>query len=158
VKLVPRGCRHPDICRTKQRRRWSRRGKYREVPVNATAREALEEWIDELPEGSPWLFPSRKDQTNGDGEREVQPITVGTLEDVSCYDLPRRFGHRMAERTALHRLAQIMGHDSLGTTMVYVRGTRGDLQQAIEEGHARSQGWAKRAIFGIGTSNSALEP
>lgn len=32
-----------------------------------------------------------------------------------------------------HRLAQIMGHDSLDTTMVYVRGTQGDLQRAVEE-------------------------
>jgi len=31
-----------------------------------------------------------------------------------------------------HRLAQVMGHDSLDTTMVYVRGTQG-LQRAAEE-------------------------
>jgi integrase/recombinase XerD len=39
----------------------------------------------------------------------------------------------MAQKVPLHRLAQIMGHDSLDTTMVYVRGTQGDLQQAVEE-------------------------
>lgn len=39
----------------------------------------------------------------------------------------------VSKRTALHRLAQIMGHDSLDTTMVYVKGTRGDLQNAVEE-------------------------
>lgn len=39
----------------------------------------------------------------------------------------------MAEQVPLHRLAQIMGHDSLDTTMVYVRDTRGDLQPAVEE-------------------------
>ncbi len=89
-----------------------------------------------LPEGSPWLFPSRKGKANGFGEKEPQPITVRGLgyavkryaelakvEDVSCHDLRHRFGYRMAEKTALHRLAQIMGHDSLDTTMVYVRGT-----------------------------------
>jgi hypothetical protein len=32
----------------------------------------------------------------------------------------------------LHRLAQIMGHDSLDTTRVYVQGTKHDLQQAVE--------------------------
>lgn len=36
-------------------------------------------------------------------------------------------------RVPLHRLAQILGHDSLDTTMVYVRGTKGDLQKAVEE-------------------------
>lgn len=125
---------------------YGKRGKYREVPLNVTAREALREWIETLPEGSPWLFPSRKGKTNGSGEKEPQPITVRGLgyavkryaelarvEDVSCHDLRHRFGYRMAERTALHRLAQIMGHDSLDTTMVYVRGTQGDLQNAVED-------------------------
>ena len=32
----------------------------------------------------------------------------------------------------INRLAQIMGHDSLGTTLRYVRGTQQDLQQAVE--------------------------
>ena len=69
---------------------------------------------------------------------EVRPITVRGLayavkryadlakvEDLSCHDLRHRFGYRMAERVPLHRLAQIMGHDSLDTTMVYVKGTQG---------------------------------
>lgn len=129
---------------------YGKRGKYREVPLNVTAREALCEWLEELPgeagEPSEWLFPSRKGKTNGAGEREPQPITVRGLgylvkryaelakvEDLSCHDLRHRFGYRMAERVPLHRLAQIMGHDSLDTTMVYVRGTRGDLQNAVEQ-------------------------
>ncbi len=126
---------------------WGKRGKYREVPLNSTAREALAEWTEQLPEGSEWLFPSRKKgETNGAGEKELRPIgarglgyvvkryaALARVEDLSCHDLRHRFGYRMAERVPLHRLAQIMGHDSLDTTMVYVRGTRGDLQQAVEE-------------------------
>lgn len=125
---------------------WGKRGKYREVPLNATAREALSEWITELPEEASCLFPSRKVETNGDGERELRPITdralgyivskyatLAKVEDVSPQDLRHRFGYVMAERVPLHRLAQIMGHDSLDTTMVYVKGTPGDLQQAVEE-------------------------
>lgn len=127
---------------------YGKRGKYREVPLNVTARDALREWLEALPDGasSPWLFPSRKGKTNSSGKKELQPITVRGLgyavkryaelakvEDVSCHDLRHRFGYRMAERVALHRLAQIMGHDSLDTTMVYVRGTQGDLQRSVEE-------------------------
>ncbi len=125
---------------------YGKRGKYREVPLNVTAREALEEWLEELPEDPSWLFLSRKGRTNGNGEKEAQPITVRGLayvvkryadlarvEDLSCHDLRHRFGYRMAERVPLHRLAQIMGHDSLDTTMVYVRGTQGDLQNAVEK-------------------------
>jgi integrase/recombinase XerC len=129
---------------------YGKRGKYREVPLNVTAREALSEWLKELPgeagEPSEWLFPSRKGGENEDGMREARPIGVRGLayvvtryaalakvEDLSCHDLRHRFGYRMAERVPLHRLAQIMGHDSLDTTMVYVRGTQGDLQNAVEE-------------------------
>ena len=125
---------------------WGKRGKYREVPLNSTAREALSEWMAELPEESPCLFPSRKGEKNGNGERELRPITdralgyivskyatLAKVEDVSPQDLRHRFGYEMAKRVPLHRLAQIMGHDSLDTTMVYVRGTQGDLQQAVEE-------------------------
>lgn len=125
---------------------YGKRGKYREVLLNVTVREALREWMETLPNESPWLFPSRKGKTNGSSEREPQPLTVrgvgyavkryaelAKVEDVSRHDLRHRFGYWMAERTALHSLAQIMGHDSLDTTMVYVRGTQGDLQNAVED-------------------------
>lgn len=125
---------------------WGKRGKYREVPLNATAREALSEWMVALSEKAHCLFPSRKGEKNGNGERELRPITdralgyvvakyaaLAKVEDVSPQDLRHRFGYEMAKRVPLHRLAQIMGHDSLDTTMVYVRGTQGDLQQAVEE-------------------------
>ena len=55
------------------------------------------------------------------------------LVDVSPHDLRHRFGYRMAEEVPSHRLAQIMGHDSLDTTMLYFRGTRQDLQRDVEQ-------------------------
>ncbi len=54
------------------------------------------------------------------------------LVDVSLHDLRHRFGYRMAESVPLHRLAQIMGHDSLDTTRLYIQGTKQDVQQAVE--------------------------
>lgn len=54
------------------------------------------------------------------------------LPDISPHDLRHRFGYRMAEVVPLHQLAQIMGHDSLDTTKLYIQGTRHDLQQAVE--------------------------
>ncbi len=36
-------------------------------------------------------------------------------------------------KVPLHRLAQIIGHDSLDTTMIYVMGAGADLQAAVEE-------------------------
>jgi integrase len=54
------------------------------------------------------------------------------VADVSPHDLRHRFGYRMARTVPIHRLAQLMGHDSLDTTLRYVHGTQQDLQQAVE--------------------------
>ena len=55
------------------------------------------------------------------------------LSDVGPHDLRHRFGYRMAASVSLHRLAQLMGHDSLDTTMVYVQATQRDLQKEVEK-------------------------
>jgi integrase/recombinase XerD len=59
--------------------------------------------------------------------------TQARLSDVSPHDLRHRFGYRMAETVPLHRLAQMMGHDSLDATLLYIRGTRKDLQNDVEK-------------------------
>jgi integrase/recombinase XerD len=113
-----------------------KRNKYREVPLNATARKALEEYLPTLPASSVFLFPSSKTKA-ALSERALGYIIkkyarMVRLPDVSPNDLRHRFGYRMAESVPLHRLAQIMGHDSLDTTRLYIQGTRHDLQQAVE--------------------------
>jgi len=125
---------------------YGKRSKHRVVPLNSTARETLEEYMKTLPPDSPCLFPSRKGRASEDGNSKHAPITpralsyivsryaaLARVEDVSPHDLRHRFGYRMADKVPLHRLAQIMGHDSLDTTMIYVRGTGADLQAAVEE-------------------------
>ncbi|GHO68204.1 tyrosine recombinase XerD [Ktedonobacter sp. SOSP1-52] len=113
-----------------------KRNKYREVPLNATARKVLEEYLSSLPSHAVFLFPSGK--TKGAlsermlGYTVKKYATVAKLVDVSPHDLRHRFGYRMAESVPLHRLAQIMGHDSLDTTRLYIQGTKQDLQQAVE--------------------------
>ncbi|MDG0949868.1 hypothetical protein [Bacillus paranthracis] len=42
---------------------------------------------------------------------------MAKLDGFSARDFRHRFGYVMAERTSLHRLAQIMGHDNLNTTL-----------------------------------------
>ncbi len=108
-----------------------KRNKYREVPLNATARKALEEYLSTLPTGSISLFPSGKTK-EALSERALGYIVKkyadrAKLVDVSPHDLRHRFGYRMAESVPLHRLAQIMGHDSLDTTRLYIQGTKQDL-------------------------------
>jgi integrase/recombinase XerD len=113
-----------------------KRKKVREVRLNTTARSVLNLYLETLPQDCQYLFPSEKTH------RVLTERTLGHLvtkyavqaqvADISPYDLCHRFGYRMAEVVPLHRLAQIMGHDSLDTTILYIRGTQQDLQQDVE--------------------------
>ncbi len=117
-----------------------KRNKYREVPLNATARIALEAYDPLLAkphaqDATP-LFRSEKRHTRlterGLGYLVKKYAEQAKLNNVSPHDLRHRFGYRMAVIVPLHRLAQLMGHDSLDTTMLYVQGTKEDLQEAVE--------------------------
>lgn len=114
-----------------------KRNKYREIPLNATARRALEEYMRTISKDVAYLFPSEKTgkalTERGLGYLVKRYASAAKLADVSSHDLRHRFGYRMAETVPLHRLAQIMGHDSLDTTMIYVRGTKSDLQKEVEK-------------------------
>lgn len=116
---------------------YGKRNKYREVPLNATARAVLAEYIKALSPTVPCLFPSNKTDAalteRALGYLVKKYTHIATLTDISPHDLRHRFGYRMAKVVPLHRLAQIMGHDSLDTTMLYIRGTKGDLQQEVEK-------------------------
>jgi len=147
VLLLHTGLRAREVCRLRRDQvKLGKRGgflevigkrnKYREVPLNATARKVLEEYLPTLPTGAELLFPSGKTK-EALSELALGYIIkkyawVAKLVDVSPHDLRHRFGYRMAESVPLHRLAQIMGHDSLDTTKLYIQGTKHDLQQAVE--------------------------
>lgn len=113
-----------------------KRNKVREVPLNATARTALRTYLAQLSSESTYVFPSEKTGSalteRALGHLIKKYAEQAHLIDVSPHDLRHRFGYRMAETVPLHRLAQIMGHDSLNTTLLYIRGTKHDLQQAVE--------------------------
>jgi integrase/recombinase XerD len=146
ILMFHTGLRAAEVCRLKSehihlRKRsgylevYGKRNKYREVPLNATVRKVLLEYIPTT-EGC-WLFISRKTKsaitTRALGYLVGKYARIAGVEDISPHDLRHRFGYRMAETVPLHRLAQIMGHDSLDTTMVYVRGTSEDLQRDVEQ-------------------------
>jgi integrase/recombinase XerD len=114
-----------------------KRNKYREVPLNATVRAALRDYLPTLAPDTHYLFPSRKTGAalteRALGYLVKHYTRQANLTDVRPHDLRHRFGYRMAEAVPIHRLAQIMGHDSLDTTMLYIRGTRSDLQREVEK-------------------------
>src|SRR5262249_31393049 len=111
--------------------------KQRVVPLNVTVRAAFAEYLPTLPANATVLFPSSKTSValteRALGHLIQKYATHAHLADLSPHDLRHRFGYRMAEVVPLHRLAQIMGHDSLDTTLRYVKGTQKDLQNEIEK-------------------------
>jgi len=117
--------------------RSGKRNKQREVPLNATAREALTVYLESLPGATEYLFPSEKTGKRLT-ERALRHLIqkymrLAGLEGLSAHDLRHRFGYVMVEKTPLLRLAQIMGHNRLDTTMIYVQAKRSDLQAEVDK-------------------------
>jgi integrase/recombinase XerC len=147
ILMLHTGLRVSEVCRLKwedtvigaRSGRANVRGKgnkYREVPLNSTVRQALQEYREELETEGEHVFVSQRTSTRltprGVGFIVKKYAGRAGIPDVSPHDLRHRFGYRMAEKVAVHRLAQIMGHNSLDTTMIYIRSTQSDLQQAVE--------------------------
>jgi integrase/recombinase XerC len=114
-----------------------KRNKTREVPLNATARAVLVEYLRTLPAAATYLFASERTGTalteRALGHLIAKYARQAHLHAVSPHTLRHRFGYRMAQIVPLHRLAQIMGHDSLDTTLLYIKATPADLQQEVEK-------------------------
>ncbi|MGL5872669.1 MAG: tyrosine-type recombinase/integrase [Xenococcaceae cyanobacterium] len=92
---------------------YGKRNKYQKIPLNATAKKVLLEYIATVTGN--WLFVSLKTKTmittRALGYLVDKYARIAEVEDVSPHDLRHCFGYRMAETIPLHRLAQIMGHD-----------------------------------------------
>lgn len=115
--------------------RAGKRNKDREVPLNSTCREYLKRHL-EINQCS-YLFPSEKTQ-NRLTERAIRYMVkkymvIAKVENLSAHDLRHHFGYVMVQNTPIHRLAQIMGHDRLDTTMTYLKATKEDLQKEVEK-------------------------
>lgn len=146
--LLHTGLRAREVCQLRQRdvtlgkrsgvlRVYGKRNKYREVPLNSTVRAALAYALDATAQADAALFPSHKTgdalSERGLGYLIKKYARLAQIMDLSPHDLRHRFGYRMAMHVPLHRLAQIMGHDSLDTTFIYIRGTARDLQREVEK-------------------------
>jgi integrase/recombinase XerD len=115
--------------------RAGKRNKNREVPLNSTCREYLTRYLATTE--YIYLFPSEKTQ-NRLTERAIRYMvkkymTIANIENLSAHALRHHFGYVMVQNTPIHRLAQIMGHDRLDTTMTYLKATKEDLQKEVEK-------------------------
>lgn len=113
-----------------------RRGKgekYREVPLNATARRIIQEWLDAHP-GGDYLFPGRNGPVTG---RAVQARLAGLGRLAGVEVTPHKLRHTFCKMLvdageSLDRVAVLAGHANLNTTAKYTRPSLGDLERAVE--------------------------
>lgn len=110
--------------------------KYREVPLNLTARRALSEWLDIRGNGPGPLFPGKKNRhmTVRNVEYMISKYAYeARLESVTPHVLRHTFCKSLVDAgESLDRVAVLAGHADLNTTAKYTRPTRKDLQDSVD--------------------------
>lgn len=119
--------------------RDSKGGKFRTVPLNADARQALADWL-EVWTGTQYLFESRISDRSGlpITPRSVQHAvrTLGQaagLPGLTPHQLRHTFGKNLIDAgVSIDRVAMLLGHSSIDTTAIYTRPSLVDLEKAVE--------------------------
>lgn len=115
-----------------------RRGKgekWREVPLNATARRMLAEYLAGH-RGGEWLFPGRGGGHITARAMQKRLAELGRLAGVEV--TPHRLRHTFCKMLvdageSLDRVAMLAGHSNLNTTARYTRPSVQDLEKAVEK-------------------------
>lgn len=108
--------------------------KYREVPLNSTARKILTRWIDEKPE-SIYLFPGQENHLTSRAVRNIiyKYAYLARLKDVSPHTLRHTFCKNLLDRgVPLTEVSAMAGHTALDTTKIYTTPSIKDLQDSVE--------------------------
>lgn len=127
-------------------------GRERLVPLNETAREALQAHLEAVSEGeakgrgtSPWLFPSARGQhlTRQRFGQELKGLaSAAGLEParVSPHVLRHAFASHLLERGAdLRTVQQLLGHADISTTQIYTHVIEERLRRLVEQHHPLAQ-------------------
>jgi integrase len=117
----------------KVRAEWAKAGKERAVPLAATARATLNEYLEGRGAGP--LFTGERGPLGRNGlTRVVLKYAAAAGVKLSPHRLRHSFAYRYLEQTKndLVGLAAILGHSNLNTTMGYTRKRLDDLQDAVE--------------------------
>ena len=123
--------------------------KDREVPLNATARRAMKQYLEERPGAiaSEPLFLSGRDSALP--VRSIQAVIASLARrarlsriPVSAHTLRHTFAlaYLRDNPGKLVELANLLGHDSLDTTALYTRSSRDDLAADLERSHLNVDG------------------
>lgn len=118
--------------------RYGKGGKERTVPLNATARRALNAWLQERGAGPGPLFTKVKgNPTEGISTRQVEYLISKYASQAGLELTPHTLRHTFSKNLidageSLDRVAALVGHTSLNTTARYTQPTKADLQRSVE--------------------------
>jgi integrase/recombinase XerC len=97
----------------------------RRILLNQACRDILGKYLATLPPETRFLFPSEK---TGEmlGARALRHIIkkymkIAGLDEHNSLSIRHRFGYSKALNTPIHKLAEIMGHNNLSSTMIYLK-------------------------------------
>jgi integrase/recombinase XerC len=110
-------------------------GKERVVPVPATARRVLGEYLDQRGREPGPLFLGERGPLGRNGLTRVVARYASTAGvRMSPHTLRHAYAYNFLQQTGndLVALASLMGHSNLNTTMVYTRRRLEDLEAAVE--------------------------
>ena len=119
-----------------------RRGKgmrYREVPLNATAREAITQWLSlrakllaGQTEDALFITKYRKPIGTGSVQYLLRELSQEIGVEVTPHTLRHGFAKALVDSAVgLEKVATLMGHTSLETTRIYTTPTQADLAAAV---------------------------
>jgi site-specific recombinase XerD len=110
-------------------------GKYREVPLNAEVRKSLRAYLDERDLTPGALFIGQRGPMSPSGVfRLLRKYAAQAGLDVSPHVLRHTFATRLLRggRTDLVTVKELLGHEDINTTAIYLQPTQEDIQQAVE--------------------------
>ncbi len=113
-------------------------GKQRNIPLNAEARKALQDWLAVRPKTkSPYVWTAIETNATGLSGRAIQRIMKRYSEEAGIDEItPHICRHTFAKNlinqgVGLEKIAMLLGHSSLNTTRLYITPDEHDLESAV---------------------------
>lgn len=111
--------------------------KYREMPLNSTARSALSTYLASY-KPETWLYYSMRNRKNKLEPRNVQAFCTKYSRISGIHVTPHLLRHTFCKNLidageSIDRVALLAGHSSLNTTARYTRPTVSDLENSVEK-------------------------
>ena len=115
-------------------------GKERLAPVSERAAEAARNWLPNVPEGSPWMFPSGKSHLSRvrlfQLVRQMAGLAGISPDRVSPHVLRHAFAtHLLAGGADLRVLQSLLGHADIATTQIYTHVDAARLVELVNSRH-----------------------